>query len=218
MQPNEPLPYPLHVSDEKIQSRESRDIYPSKEGVIYIPSHDPGAGLVQKKIDVELLVNLANTLTKADRKNLLTRLALDQQTSPAGADRDMEMWVQAVHASLTASVGAGDGGVGGIIPLKRLLSTTSNWEFVDGFMQRTRFATLTVTQRQAAYNMLARLLVEHSHETAKAVHAPLTPKFVANRLPFLASIFDAAFPGYLAAGLAHLVASRFTQGDHHAQD
>lgn len=67
---------------------------------------------------------------------------------------------------------------------------------------------LPVVDRQAVYNMLADLLVQHAKELARYTGAPFSVKFIANLAQNISGVFDAAFPGYLEAGLAHVVARR----------
>jgi hypothetical protein len=82
---------------------------------------------------------------------------------------------------------------------------------VEEFMCAARLNVLTVSERNAAYNVLAALLVDHAQNVARYVRVPLTAKFVCNFTREIAAIFDAAFPGYVRAGMAAIVVGRVEQ-------
>lgn len=149
-------------------------------------------------------------LSKSDRKELLARLALAEQ-APAQQSRDLDMWGEAVYSALVAAIGAGDGTGLGPLPLKRLLGASNSWEPVLGLMKSSGMLEFQVVKRQAIYNMLAELLIDDAQKLARAVGAPMSAKFVANRAAQLSAIVDAAYPGYLRAGLMPMVADRLAQ-------
>lgn len=121
------------------------------------------------------------------------------------------MWAAAAYTAMVEAIGAGVGAAHGPLVLKRHLAAASNWAKVCDFMRASGLDKLEVTQRQSVYSMLAELVVARAVSVARAVRAPLTPKFVADRAADIAAIFDLAYPGYLASGLAPMVAARLTQ-------
>ena len=111
---------------------------------------------------------------------------------------------------------ANGGGVRGMPApqyLKRNLVGGASWEAVDLFMSSSKLNGLSVPQRLNVYRMLASLLVKHARKLARHVDAPMSAKFVANCAVNIAAIFDQSFPGYVASGLAHIVASRYAAPD-----
>ena len=78
-------------------------------------------------------------------------------------------------------------------------------------MADAKLDKLAVPERQSVYNLLADLVVRHAHGISMRSAAPLSPKLVANCSNNVASIFDKAFPGYVRAGLAHIVARQLTR-------
>lgn len=160
------------------------------------------------------ILGLVDQLGTKQRKELLARLSLAQQ-SHTGDNRDLDMWVVALQQALLASSGLGDGGVLGLVPLKRQWSPVSTWGLVAGFMHRARLDSMSVPQRQGFYYMLADLLVAHTKKIAEHVHAPLTAKMVLGQAANLDAVFDQAFPGYLAAGLGPILAARMINKTEH---
>jgi hypothetical protein len=73
-------------------------------------------------------------------------------------------------------------------------------------MRSSKLGELQVNVRQAVYRTLGRLLVEHAHEVSRRSGAPLGPKLVGQCVGNLPGVFERSFPGYLAAGLAPVVA------------
>jgi hypothetical protein len=67
---------------------------------------------------------------------------------------------------------------------------------------------LKVVERQSVYMMLARLVIDKAKYVASSSNATLGPRLVGTCAANIAGVFDAAFPGYLASGLAHLVAKQ----------
>ena len=74
------------------------------------------------------------------------------------------------------------------------------------FLQQSGLSACTVNERQQAYHILAELVVQHARYVARKSGAPLSPKLVANCMPNLPGVFEDAFPGYLEAGVAAMVA------------
>jgi hypothetical protein len=158
----------------------------------------------------EQIEQLVQSLTDADKKVLLDRLALDQRFGNKSKDksREIAMWAVAVGDALTAALGAEAAGLAGSELLRRLLGAVGAWGPVESFMQYSKLADLPVAQRQAAYRLLAELLVSHARKAARYSRVPLSAKFVGNCTVNLAGCFENAFPGYLQAGLAKVVATK----------
>jgi 2C-methyl-D-erythritol 2,4-cyclodiphosphate synthase len=164
-----------------------------------------------EKQGVSEILAAADTLTPAQRKDLIARLSL-AQNQEKGETRDKDMWALAVHEALLAAVGRGDRG--GIAPMlvKRAVGVASAWTPVADFLAHSKLDTLKVVERQAVLRLLASLLVKRTKEIAAHVHAPLSPKLAAGQAQHIAALFEDEFPGYLAAGLALVVAKRLTVG------
>lgn len=188
-----------------------RGVVPPYGGNNHPPSTGKPLGAEdQEKSQVDSLLGLANALSATDRKELMARLALGEQSLDADKTRDADMWAQAVYAGLQDALGYEDGAVGGPALVKRTVSAQSAFKPVADFMRASSLDKLKVTERQSVYAMLAKLVIEKARYVASRSGAPLGPKLVATCSANLAGTFDQAFPGYLASGLAHLVAKRLT--------
>lgn len=153
------------------------------------------------------LVKQASLLSKVEQQELLDHLALQNQlTAKANQSRDLDMWATAVGMALDETVGGSDGGSYGSMLVKRLLGSTSCWRPVEAFMVSSKLQELRVVERQAVYMLLARLLVDHAGYVARKSGAPLGPKLVGQCTGSLPGVFEQSFPGYLAAGLAPVIA------------
>ncbi len=168
------------------------------------------AGSVVEKEENQLngVLALVDQLSASDRKLLLAKLALRSQTARSDQPRDLDMWVQAVYDELVSTLGAGDGGGIGPQAIKRVLGSPSSWGPVADFMASSKLDKLPVTERQSVFIMLAKLVIKHARYVAGRSGAPLSAKLVGSISVNMASIFDQAFPGYLASGLAPIVARR----------
>jgi len=155
------------------------------------------------------ITTAALALSKKNKKELLDRLLLDLQNAPSqrgAADRDKDMWASAVHRALLKVTGSMDGGLVGPAVVRRLVAVGTSWGHVEAFMVSSKLNEITVTDRQAVYNMLAELLVQHARYVARRSGAPLSVKLVTQCTTNLAGVFENSFPGYLEAGLAKAVA------------
>ena len=153
-----------------------------------------------------------STLNKADKQALLDRLALENQlTAAVVQNKDLDMWSEAILKALEETIGQWVGHSYGLTLVKRSMGTSSSWRPVELFMKNSKLQELTSAERQSAYFMLARLLVERADDQTEFVGAPLTLKYIAGQTGNLAAIFDRSFPGYLAAGLAKIVARQLTR-------
>ncbi len=155
----------------------------------------------------EDFVNRIKSLPEGERKKILDSLLLENQlTVEAKADRDLDMWAEAVHRELTRRLGSLDGGLVGPGVVRKLLSAGGSWKPVEQFMAASKLCELKVVERQRAYYMLAELLVRHALVVARRSGAPMSAKLVSNCTGNLAGVFEESFPGYLEAGLARMVA------------
>jgi hypothetical protein len=151
----------------------------------------------------EILKGLDSTA----KKELLDRLLLEQQMNPdRGQDRDKDMWAAAVYRELSRIGGGADGGLMPQGVIRKAVAVGTSWQHVESFMKNSRLAEMTVTEKQAVYYLLAQLLVEHARYVARNSGAPLGVKLVTQCTGNLAGVFENAFPGYLEAGLARVVA------------
>jgi len=155
---------------------------------------------------IENVVELASTLSPEQQKELLARLSLGLALKPTYRDRDVEMWAVAVHEALQDALGGSLGSSLGPLQVKGLVGSHKAFEPVNEFMVRSRLNENQVRERLALYRILADLVVARTRTVCRHTGAPLALKTVVNNIPNIAAIFDAAFPGYLAAGLAPVVA------------
>lgn len=79
-------------------------------------------------------------------------------------------------------------------------------------MRASRLQDLTVPERLLAYRLLAGLLVDYADDLSRRTGAPLSLRLVTSCADKLAGVFDQAFPGYVAAGLAPVVARQMAAG------
>ena len=167
------------------------------------------ASLGTGTVELQNLLNLADQLKPKDRKELLDRLALQHglEVAPTASDRDLNMWSEAVHCALEESLGGEMGAGVGVLAIRRLVGARSAWAPVSEFMRTSKLSDLTVMERQSCYGMLAKLLVDHARYVARQSGAPLGPKLVSPCAGSIRGIVDRAFPGYLAAGLLHVIAN-----------
>jgi len=192
---------------DKISLRNNKNTPKSKSTPTYPLKGDGEVGVKIAKVDE--LINLAGNLTRADKKRLLDCLALDVQVSEKlNADRDFEMWFIAITQALDAHGDSSDGSAHAPLVLKRMLGIPSNWTPIRDFMKESRLNELKAIERQSVYNMLAKLLLEHVRYVARKSGAPFTAKLIASCANAISGVFDSAFPGYIEAGLAHVVARR----------
>lgn len=167
-------------------------------------------GSPQADSNVDEIKAKIKNLDAAERRELLAALALDLN-APKQADRDLDMWVVAAHEALAAVAGGRDGAVQAPAVCKRVLGGSAFQPVLD-FMEASRLSKLEVTKRQAVYRTLAELVVRRARKIGSRSGAPLSAKLVANVAGNIGGIFESAFPGYVASGLAHLVATRPTAG------
>lgn len=157
------------------------------------------------------LERLAMSLGTKERKQLLAKLSLADADNDVGEKRDLDMWTEAVYAALLDANGGVGAGLPGPAVVKRALASSGAWSIVRGFMADAKLDVLSVTERQGVYNMLAELTVKHAHNVSMRSAAPLGPKLVANCSTNISSIFDKAFPGYVKAGLAPVIARQMAR-------
>jgi len=165
------------------------------------------------------VVALAASLKPASRKKLLDQLALLAAQDKTGkADRDISMWATSVYEAFTRAFGASAGAGQGPLVFQRVLGASTAWAPVEAFMQASGLAQQAVVKRQAVYRLLAHLVVQRAKSVAAHTRAPVSLKFVANVAREVNAIFEAEFPGYLAAGLAPLVAAQLGKDAPHGRE
>lgn len=180
------------------------------------PPLEGGTPLPPAADQVEELKKVCLQLPPKQLKKMLDELAASQLLDLSGvsaADRDLGMWAEAVHKALQDCLGSSGQDLPGVQAVRKLLSASSHWAPVQAFMQASKLDQGTVQERQLAYHCLAGLLVRHARGVARHTGAPLVPKFVANCCHNISGVFDEAFPGYVASGLARLVVKRTQQKD-----
>ena len=143
---------------------------------------------------------------------MIARLALEAQAVTVEQTRDVDMWAGAIQTALAALNGGGGGAVQGVMVIKRYVGNPAAWGPVRDFMKTSKLDSLTVTERQSCYNMLAKLVTENAKSVARYTGIPLTTKLVAGCAANISGIFQRSFPGYLESGLALMVARRLTAG------
>jgi hypothetical protein len=156
--------------------------------------------------DPEQLSSLIDSLSPQQQKQLLDLLALKASTPDAGEARDLEMWSGAIYDALQKALGHAGGAMGGPLAVKRSCGAPSAWAPVRDFLNASGLAKLEVRHRLSTYRVIADLVVAHASRVSKRTGAPLSPRLVCNCMGSVAGIFNAAFPGYLEAGLACVVA------------
>lgn len=138
-----------------------------------------------------------------ERKELLAQLLL-AQAEQADPGTDVDLWAAAVSSALQATLRGANGVTSGKLLARKLLGVSNAWAPVKDFAVAVGFDSMTRVEKQSAYQLLASLLMEHVRYVARKSGAPLSLKLVASCAPNLAGVFDQAFPGYLASGLAML--------------
>lgn len=194
---------------EKENGQGKRDgCIPPLKGGIYTPTLSRGAEKKERgdgDAALARVLALADQLKPAERKKVLAHLAL-AQGQQEGETRDIDMWAQAIYDGLTHALG-GEGRAGvGPLAVKRVLAAPAVWHPVVAFMESSKLHALKVVERQGVYRLLARLTIDKAQFIARQGRAPLSAKLCAQVAVNLGGIFDQAFPGYLANGLAPIVA------------
>lgn len=172
----------------------------------------------KNQVNLDDLLNLADQLNEVDKKTLLARLSLAAQNRNSEPDRDKDMWAQAAYDELLRVFGQNQGVGQGLALIKRSLGASQVWAPLADFMKSSGLNKLQVTERYAVYCLLAQLVVKQAKYIANKIDAPLGVKLIGNCLVNVASLFDNAFPGYLGAGLAPIVARQFCQKRNTSQE
>lgn len=164
-------------------------------------------------------LDLADKLTASDLKKLYDHVALKLASGATDGDtRTVDMWATAAYEALVDAIGTGGAGMAGPLAVKRLLSPRSSWAPVEEFLAALGVTGAKPAVRLSVLRLLAKLLVEHCAGVAQHVRAPLSAKLVANNTGNLAAIFDNAFPGYVASGLAPMLIERLARGGAEASE
>lgn len=160
----------------------------------------------QDPVSLDSVLALVELLSAGDRKTLLARLALADQTRETISSRDQDLWSRAVYEELLRALGSQSGAAQGPALVRSVLGSAKAWHPVSDFMTSSGLQELTVTERCSVYGLLARLVVDYAHALANRISTPLGAKLVGTCSVHVASIFDNAFPGYAQAGLAPVIA------------
>lgn len=162
---------------------------------------------------MDACLKILRSLKRSDQKSVLDQLAyqLGSEASHA-ASRDKEMWAGAVYDAIVQAIGGGAGGLPGPMVFKRVLASPESWQHVDGFMQSSGFSGAPVSERNAVYQLLAKIMTAHAVHLNRTFGYPLTPKMLGNLTQHLPTLFEDAFPGYLSAGLASVLLRSLVRG------
>lgn len=71
-------------------------------------------------------------------------------------------------------------------------------------LDSARLTKASPAEKLSALQLLADMLVSHVQQLSHATGVAVSSKMLANCAQQLPSVFDVAFPGYAASGLAHL--------------
>lgn len=165
------------------------------------------SALVNNLGGIEGLMEQAEKLSKPQRKEFLARLALlAKMTTRAVVSRDLEMWSAEVQRELSAQLGFDGGETYGLMLVRKAMGEDTSWRPVEEFMEQAQLADRTSAERRAVYRLLAELVVRTAKRQARRNNVDLSLIVVARCAGHIASIFDEQFPGYVAAGLAPVVA------------
>lgn len=160
--------------------------------------------------NADVVFKSTQQLSLAEKKKLLDQLALEvngpNKTTETLKSRDLDMWAGAIHKELCKVSGESYG----ILLVKKTLAPAAAWAPVESFMDAAGFSSCSVVERQGVYNLLAGLLVKQSRNVCLNKGIALSPKFVATCASSVAGVFENAFPGYIASGLAKMVVKQMT--------
>lgn len=145
-------------------------------------------------------------LTREQKQEMLDRFALENVKGAGG--RDLDMWSASVARALEDAIGGSGREAYGQLLCKRQLGSSSTWAPIEAFMRTSGLSDLVVVERQAVYNLLAELIVDAAKYNARRSGAPLSLRLTASHTGQVNGIFERAFPGYVAAGLAYVVAKQ----------
>lgn len=165
-----------------------------------MPPHAQGSSASsstpQQLLDAALLLPLK------DQKWLVDRLALALQATSKKDCRDLDLWCTAVQTVLSKQLA--NGGYGTVL-IKQMLSQRAYWDPVVEFMEHAGFKDMPVQRRQAVYMLLADVILLQTLNVCR--HRGLAPslKIFASNAQNVAACFEDQFPGYISAGLAHMV-------------
>lgn len=186
--------------------------YP-RDAAAHAPTRAPARGSAGKPASINdpvALIAVLDQVAKLTRKQsqeLLDQLALRMRlTDEKRFNPDLESWSASVHAELNSRLSSEQ--AYGLMMVRATLGERENWQPIERLMQSSNLSKRTPAQRKSFYMLLAELLVDHAkHEGRKHAHG-LTLRNVARCCVDIASIFDWSFPGYLASGLAYIVAEQ----------
>jgi len=154
---------------------------------------------------LEGLMEQLDGLTPLERKQVLDHLALQSLSTKTDQDRDIALWSVAVQRGLVAILGGLDVSAYGVAHVRKLLGTAKTWRPVADLAVSLGMDKLQVVERQAAYDVLARVLLDYASASARRTGAALSLMYVVNCCQSIGAAFNAAFPGYIAGGCGPLL-------------
>lgn len=140
-------------------------------------------------------------LDKEQKQNLLTSTRTGQSL-----ERDEEMWADSLEQLLGEALGTPPSARHRSAAI--LGSLRDSFAVVQAFVQAAGLMQQVSYNRKVIYNLLAGFVVEYSKQLAAKIGAPLSFKFVLQNVERLPALFDRAYPGYVQAGLACIVADQ----------
>lgn len=161
-------------------------------GVLSLPGQQLGT--------VDKILESCSKLDAAERQQLLEALSL-QQLTEEHTSPERGLWAGAVHEAMKRSLGDAPS----VPMLRKQLSTRAAWAPVQHVIDAAGGARLQRVQVLALLDLLAGLLVRHVATVAARSGAPATSRLLVNCVPALPAVLDQEFPGYMAAGLLHIV-------------
>lgn len=143
-------------------------------------------------------------LDKEQKQILLTSTRTGQSLS-----RDEEMLADSLEQLLAEALGTPR--QARHRPAAILASLRDCYATVEAFVQAAGLSRNKSYDRKALYNLLAGMLVDYSRQLAAKIGAPLSFKFVLQNTDKIPALFDRAYPGYAASGLAGIVVDQLLQ-------
>lgn len=143
------------------------------------------------------IAEAALNLPKKDKEQLLALLSL--VTAEQVDDPLVALWstavldrvAEAIHITLPPLL------------LRKTLASRAAWAPIADLLRRAG-----IVDRQLAlsfFHLLARLLVLHAHGITARTGAPLSSRLLGTLAPSVPGLLEAAYPGYMASGLLHVV-------------
>ena len=164
-----------------------------------------GAALATSKSGLQGILDGLDSLTALERKQLLDRLALQELSTKTDQDRDISMWAVSLQSGLVAFVGGLGGSAYGVAHVRKLAGAAKAWAPVADLAAALGMESLSISERQAAYNVLASVLLQHAKQAASRNGAAMSLNYVLNCAQSIGAAFEASFPGYISGGCGRLL-------------